>query len=229
MGSKKGSLQRVIPSHSWIPLLLVLLVGVLTYYGTRFLNTGRVHHTVAIALDDAIPFVPFFIYFYILAFAQWGLGFITVLRSPEETTYYYVSSYFYVSLIATICFLLYPTAIERPEVTGSGLTNDLVRMIYQADLAGDNLLPSLHCADCWLSLRVTLSNEKSPKWLKIGDFIFVLGVFASVVLVKQHYVVDIPTGFLLAELGLWLARVTPLPRLLGGINAKLRKKGWLPA
>ena len=49
-------------------------------------------------------------------------------------------------------------------------------------------------------------SEKLPRWFTWAMGIFTLLVFASTVLVKQHFVVDIIAGVAVGEIGLQIAR-----------------------
>jgi membrane-associated phospholipid phosphatase len=53
--------------------------------------------------------------------------------------------------------------------------------------------------------------------------VITIGIFASTVLVKQHVVVDILGGILVAELGFFLARKLRAGRVFEAINRKLCK------
>ena len=50
-------------------------------------------------------------------------------------------------------------------------------------------------------------SEKMPRWYAWAMGIFSLLVFASTVLVKQHFVVDIFAGIIVGEIGLQIARL----------------------
>ena len=64
---------------------------------------------------------------------------------------------------------------------------------------------------------------KKPKnWYKIYCVIITLGIFASTVLVRQHVVIDILGGVLVAELGLFLAKKLGAGRIFTFLE---RKKG----
>jgi hypothetical protein len=51
---------------------------------------------------------------------------------------------------------------------------------------------------------------KLPNWYKVLMGFFTLGVFASVVFVKQHVFIDIPAGVLVFELGFLITHLSGL-------------------
>jgi membrane-associated phospholipid phosphatase len=86
--------------------------------------------------------------------------------------------------------------MERPVVTGSGTTFELVRLLYRLD-AGWNVFPSLHVAHSVLVTLLYLQHDRRRSPLvAAGTALIAL----STVLVKQHYIVDVPAGALLAWL-----------------------------
>ncbi len=191
-------LEKIIPKYTYIPFALCGTALVLAFYATRFFTTGGYHYDIATALDDKIPFIPGFIAIYVLAYVQWVFVLWLATRESRDTFFQACAADILGKLIAIPIFLLFPTAMVRPEITGSGFFEGLTKLIYTLD-APDNLFPSLHCFDSWLCLRYACSMKKAPGWFKWANGIFSVLVFASVVLVKQHLVLDILGGILLGE------------------------------
>ena len=188
--------------------LLVVAVDLFAYYGTILLNRGAVYHTMDLPLDASIPFVPAMMLVYVLAFVQWLACFALLVWEPPRRCRYFALGIVFAELICAACFLLYPTWMaNRPVPEGTDFFNRLTAFIFAADNPSRNLFPSLHCAFSWICMRVTLASERVKPPLRAANAVFTLLVFASVVLVKQHVVVDIPAGVAAAELGLLLARL----------------------
>ena len=188
--------------------LLVVAVDLFAYYGTILLNRGAVYHTMDLPVDAYIPFVPAMMTVYVLAFVQWLACFALLIWEPSRRCRYFALGIVFTELLCAACFLLYPTWMaDRPVPEGSDLFSRLTALIFALDNPSRNLFPSLHCAFSWLCLRVTLASERVKPPLRAVNLIFTLLVLASVVLVKQHVVVDIPAGVAAAELGLLLSRL----------------------
>ena len=204
-------MTRLLPGYAWLPLAGVLAVNTLVYNGTRIINAGRMHFSMWTAVDDVIPFVTATAFIYVLAFVQWGIGYLLAGReSPEVCMRFYMAD-ICAKGIALIFFLTVPTMITRPEVTGEGLFDALTRLIYRID-APDNLFPSIHCLESWICFRSALSLKKVPRWYAPASLVFTLLVFASTVMLKQHVFVDIPGGVFAAEAGLILSDALQLGR-----------------
>ena len=188
--------------------LLVVAVDLFAYYGTILLNRGAVYHTMDLPLDAYIPFVPAMMLVYVLAFVQWFLCYALIVWEPPRQCRYFALGTVFTELLCAACFLLWPTWMaNRPVPEGTDFVSRLTAFIFAADDPSRNLFPSLHCAFSWICLRVTLASERVKTPLRVANAMFTLLVFASVVLVKQHVVVDIPAGVAAAELGLLLSRL----------------------
>ena len=186
--------KRRIPRQNLRWLLLVLAADMFAYYGTILINRGAVYHSVQLPLDALIPFVPAMILPYVLAFAQWLTCFALLAWEPTARCRYFALGTVIAELICAV-----------PE--GTDVFSRLAAFIFAADDPSRNLFPSLHCVFSWLCLRITLASPRVSKPLRAANAVLTALIVASVVLVKQHVVVDIPAGLLTAELGLLLARL----------------------
>ena len=63
----------------------------------------------------------------------------------------------------------------------------------------ENLLPSIHCMNSWFCYIAVRGRKDIPCWYRIFSFVFAWLIALSTVLIRQHVVVDIAAGFLLAE------------------------------
>lgn len=201
----RKKLEKWIPGYALWPLIALVLVNLIVYYGSRILVQDAARFDLSTALDARIPFCPSFIVFYILAYAQWFFGFIVIAREDRATCRRVLGGEMIAKLICLACFVALPTQMNRPEVAGNGLFEWLTRLIYRAD-APINLFPSIHCLDSWLCFRGAQKLKRTPRWYAPAMLVFTLLVLASTVLVKQHVVVDIPAGILAGEIGLFLMR-----------------------
>lgn len=196
----KNKIQKIIPLYSIIPLILVLLMNAVTYFGTRIFTQKLEHHILESALDERIPFVSFFVLFYILAYVQWVIGFVMIAREEKNFSYRFLFGEMIAKFICLLCFVIYPTTIVRPEVNGTGIWDVLTAWIYRMD-APDNLFPSIHCLESYVCFRASLSMKKTNKCYSLIMLISAILVFASTVLIKQHVFVDMLGAVIACEIG----------------------------
>ena len=69
-----------------------------------------------------------------------------------------------------------------------------------------NLFPSIHCLVSWFCFIGIKDREDIPKWYKVFSCIFAIMVFVSTQVTKQHYLVDVVGGVLIAELTFRISR-----------------------
>lgn len=210
-------LKQIIPPYAYVPLICVVGTNALAYSATRPITAKLLHHTFSLPLDAHVPFVPFFVTFYVLAFIQWAVGYILMARESRSFCYQMMTGDMIAKLICMVCFLAFPTTMVRPEITGSDVWSRLLTLVYQLD-APDNLFPSIHCLESWICFRAALRQRKTGKWYTCFSLVFTLLVCASTVLVKQHLLPDIAGGILAVEIGLFFAKKFNTGRVFEKLN-----------
>ena len=183
---------------------VALLWNTLVYYGTRWLATSWDHVDMTLEIDRLIPFLPWTISIYWGCYLFWGINYgLSALQDKAERNRFFCAD----MLSRCVClafFLLLPTTLDRPEVTGTGIWNDLMRALYTID-APDNLFPSIHCLVSWLCWIGVRNRKDIPAVYRHFSLIAALAVCVSTVTTKQHVIIDIFGGVLLAELCYWVA------------------------
>ena len=202
----REKLASIYPTYSILPIAAMLGMNMVAYMGTRIFTTGRYHYNIESPLDRMLPLVPFFVVFYVLAFAQWITGYLLIGREKKEYCYRFFLGEIIAKAICLVIFLVFPTTLNRPEITGNGIFERLLAFIYSVD-AADNLFPSIHCLESWMCWRGCrkLTHTRLPGWFSGANLVLTLLVFASTVLCKQHVLIDIAGGVAVVEIGLFLA------------------------
>ena len=201
----KKWIQKLLPDYAIRPLILALAANFIIYFGVSQLRDHLTFHSLALPVDDRIPFLAPFIIFYILAYVQWIVNYLLIAREGKTFCYRFIYGDVISKLFCLIFFLFFPTTLVRPEVTGHSICDQLVRLVYQMD-APVNLFPSIHCLESWCCIHAALRMKKTPHWYLPATIVMSLCVFASTLLVKQHVFVDIFGGILVFEAGYYLAR-----------------------
>lgn len=215
-------LSKILPAYGVLPLVITVVLNMVVFYGTRPITASWYHYDFSIALDDKLPFVPFFMLLYILAYITWAIGLVVICREERQICYEVMAGEQIAKLISLVFFLVFPTVMTRPEVTGSGFFNWLVRFIYAAD-SPNNLFPSLHCLINWLIFRGSMRCKKVGNGYRIFMFISAIIVFVSVLLTKQHLIVDVFGGIAVVEIGLYLSKKLKAYNVYYWIESKMVK------
>ena len=198
-------LYKFIPQYGWVMLFCFLSVNMITYYGVRLVIGDFTKHNLSTPLDAVIPLRTEWIIVYVLAYVQWAIGLIAAAKERKELCYRILGGELVAKFLCLLCFLLLPATISRPEIIGNAPWDKLTRLIYSIDTP-DCLFPSLHCLESYICFRGATLSEKLPRWYTFVTGVFAVMVFASTVLVKQHFLVDIIAGIIVGEIGLQISR-----------------------
>ncbi len=212
-----------VPRYAVLCLAAATAAQLLCYYATRLALPYLTLHVLTGPLDARIPFSPPWVVVYFLSFPFWiGTG-LWVLLEGRARAYRFTAAYILAMLLSAAVFLLWPGTMERPAITGGGFFDHWMRFVYRVDSA-TNLCPSLHVLITWLCWRGTLGCKKIPAWYKAAAFVFMLCVCCSVLLVKQHALIDVPGGILFGELAWQCARRFRAERVLFALERRFRKE-----
>lgn len=188
-----------------VPVFIVFGYNLAVYYGTKWINEGRMHHYVDLGVDQMIPLVSPFVLVYVLAFLQWAIGFYMIAREGDTLCKRFVGGELIAKSICAIIFIIYPTMMARPVLVGTDIFTRGLGLLYSMDTA-TNLFPSIHILDSYLVARASFKMKKVGKGYRVVMAIAFLLITMSVVFIKQHTVIDIIGGILVAELGLAIFR-----------------------
>ena len=169
------------------------------YFGSKLFADGSRAVYAGTAFDDKIPVLPWMITIYLGSYVFWFFLYDDRLRTAGEET----DRFFYADLIGkAVCagiFILVPTTMLRPAVTGQGLWYRALRILYELD-SPVNLFPSIHCFNswlCWIGIRGRIDRGMTIKSLTLASAI---AICVSTLTVRQHVIADAAGGILLAEL-----------------------------
>ena len=188
---KRDLLNRYIPLWSIVPLVTIMAVNCLIYWGSSALTAGRYHFDFTMA----------FVWFYILAFPFWAVGYLLATRRGKDMFYRFVATDLTIHFICFICFILIPTTNIRPEIPGNTLSEKILALVYSLDGGNSpsNLFPSIHCYVSWMCWKGVEGSEKVPKWYQRFSLVFAILIIISTQVLKQHYIVDAAAALLLVE------------------------------
>lgn len=187
--------------HKIIITLILVLYFIFGYLPIGRWNAARgVYHTVGFPFEEYIPFLSPFIFGYLLVY---GSVILIYLSIPSWEIFKKMAwGYFILTTLHYLFFIFYPVRmIWRPEILApSGFFEGVAAWMFSLDNTY-NCFPSLHVA--YPTLATVLSWRFAPRWR--GVFLALALITAvSVVLVKQHYLLDAVAGAGMALLvGAW--------------------------
>lgn len=168
----------------WVPL----------YYLTGWIGELRgAAFDPALAVDAAWPFVPGAVFVYLLAYVI-IVALFAVRRSARFLNHAYLN-FIVMNLTAFAIFALAPSmGPERAALPADA--SPILAFMFQLD-ARWNAFPSLHVANPTLVALLAL-RERGADALSIALLLVALAIAVSTLLVRQHYLLDVVGGMLLA-------------------------------
>lgn len=156
---------------------------------------GRTTHLPAIALDGALPLEPVWALIYGSLYLFLIVLPIFIVRE-DALIRRTVFAYLFVWIAAYVCFWLYPTSAPRPPaVLGDGFAAWGLRLLYDAD-PPYNCFPSLHVAHSFVS---AFAARRVHRGVGAASMLAAALVALSTLFTKQHYVLDVAAGIVLAS------------------------------
>jgi membrane-associated phospholipid phosphatase len=192
-----GSLTKRFPHFTRRRLfwLVIILIAIALYIPINQFQHGGVQ--LNLPIDNNIPpfppaIVPYllgtvlFIVFPILA---------AIYVKPKEFEAYAITI-LAATVISYLAYLIFPTFVTRPEVTSNDFFSRVVALLYQTDRSY-NAAPSGHTFYTLLSCLYL--SRWQPRFKIIWAMIAAL-IILSTLFTRQHYVLDVVCGLVLAIL-----------------------------
>jgi PAP2 superfamily len=146
-------------------------------------------------LDGHLPFWPSWIWVYLLPYV---IGPVLAGILSSSTFWWYIRAGLVVVALTLLIFVVFPTQIDvthRGQIDGTGLTAVVYNGVIDIDDPPANAAPSLHVSLTCL-LLLALLRDYPRYWLWWTGFIGM--VWLSTLLTRQHHLLDVGSGILLA-------------------------------
>ncbi|OGM86992.1 hypothetical protein A2614_01775 [Candidatus Woesebacteria bacterium RIFOXYD1_FULL_40_21] len=181
-------------------LLILFLISTVLYL---LLNRRPSKYYWKSFWDDKIPLVPIFIIPYLGLFPFLIATFMFVWKNDIFT--FFVTNLVIANYTASIFWYLFPNGVKRPIIKSRDFFSKVLSKLYKIDKYDTNGFPSNHVfisIICSIFLSLVYPGQTYL-------FILTAGVIViSVVLVKQHYLIDVIGGTI------WALGTYSLVRLL---------------
>ena len=220
---------HVIPKYSLIPLIFSFTFNMIVYTGSRTIAGEWHHYNIETFLDQYIPLWPPSIIIYLGCYLFWAANYIIIACQEKKKVYQFFAADFLSRIVCLAFFLLFPTTNIRPDLESVGFWNQCMILLYSID-AADNLFPSIHCLVSWFCYIGIRGKKEIPFWYRSFSCVMALLVCLSTLLTKQHVVIDVAGGIILAEVCLWLGRKPVIfgmyEKIQNGINKIIKSGGY---
>ena len=195
-----------LSTHKYLYLLLYWPVQLMTYGISNLIFGSQEVLLFSSPLDLQIPFCEWFVIPYMLWFPYIIFTMVLAVMSGKKG-FLHSCAIIYLSIFIPMTFCLFvPNGIPielRPDFEALGRNNPaiwLVKFIYLVDSPPRNCMPSMHVSVSCALFFTILTNKQIPwrKWLIPCSFILSALICAATVLIKQHSILDVYYGVLVA-------------------------------
>ncbi|MCI8550680.1 MAG: phosphatase PAP2 family protein [Lachnospiraceae bacterium] len=225
----KKFLKR-LPIGGLIPLLTCFLVNDFVYFILRIFMEDAYHYDMTTFLDEKIPFIPGWVSIYFICYIFWVVNYLLIASRGKEHLYRFVTADLLSRIICGVFFILLPTTNVRPEITGNGLWENLMRFLYAVD-PPTNLFPSIHCLTSWFCYIGIRGQKGISRAYQVFSLVFTVLICLSTQFTKQHYLVDVIGGIVLAQVCYSLSMkfnwYKPIMKFFECINNKVWRHNYL--
>lgn len=206
-------LNHADPSNAWIPmnpdqqtpwpwpktfgiylgLTLVFFISYLLLQRSPFFPIWTVPQLPG---ESSIPFVPHATVIYLSIVLLMPLAPLLLPDRQSQRRYFCILTI--LNLVELACFAFFPSRIDRPEVSSD--TSLLWVALQQCDTDG-NAFPSLHAAlAVFCAGAIQICGRSWCRWI----WLWCVSILVSILLVKQHRILDVLSGSLLGGLATWI-------------------------
>lgn len=176
--------------------IIILIFQVVLYFGCEFFQKNP--KNMDLPIDKKIPAIPYFALIYVLWFPLIAIFPISLFKEAKNLYELYVICWITDIVISVIIYLAYPTTCTRPKDLENIRCGWMLKILYKFSYKGLNCSPSMHCSISTLVLIFALTASTMPINLRIIYSTTALGIILSTLFTKQHVLVDLVTGALLA-------------------------------
>ena len=195
-----------LSTHKYLYLILYWPVQLMTYGISNLIFGSQEVLLFSSPLDLQIPFCEWFVIPYVLWFPYIIFTMVLAIMSGKKG-FLHSCAIIYLSIFIPMTFCLFvPNGIPielRPDFEALGRNNPaiwLVKFIYLVDSPPRNCMPSMHVSVSCALFFTILTNKQIPwrKWLIPCSFLLSALICAATVLIKQHSILDVYYGVLVA-------------------------------
>lgn len=169
-------------------------------------------------IDQNVPFLPHTLWVYLSEVPLYFCVFFLMKDPANANKYLY--SWLSLMFFSSIIFWFWPTTYPRELYPLPANLDSLTSFAFGLHRAADspaNCAPSLHVSSCYLSAFVFL-DEQREKFIVF--FLWATAIALSTLTTKQHYILDVVTGFLMAVIFYWFFHKRIRYKIFSGTQPK---------
>jgi membrane-associated phospholipid phosphatase len=207
-----NGITQILPNSRALPLfinrenkypigLFLFTIATAIYLTTNHFHLFPPQYLPMTWVDLAVPFLPNTVWIYMSEYYYFAVIYVLCKDMVNLNKYFY--SFLSLQFISCVIFWAWPTTFPRDLYPLPSDLNAVTSYVFgtlrQTDTPA-NCCPSLHVSSVYLLSFIFLDEQR-----KLFPFFFIWGtaIAFSTLTTKQHYLVDVLTGFLMAVIHYW--------------------------
>jgi membrane-associated phospholipid phosphatase len=189
--------------HIALKQRMIMVVGLLIFILTCYLGSQKLvlaffdvgQHDLLLPGEEKIPFMPFSILVYSLEYLLpiW----LFVMISKREYILKIIIAFVAMVIIHVFFYFSFPVEyVLRPHLSADTMGYYFISTLYEMD-APINTFPSMHVSIAFLTFFIIRKYRPHLQWI---GFLVAIIISTSTILIKQHYILDVVSGVMLAWL-----------------------------
>lgn len=176
----------------------MLLIPVINIIYRKLNSPLNGYYNLVTFLDKQVPFIKEFIVMYWVWYPFLILVLVYFCANCRNIYYKTMITIILGMLICYLIYFFFQTTVPRPELQGNDIFTKIVKLTYKWDKPF-NCFPSIHVLTTYAVMRGCLEGVKN-KLNKIGINFIGIFIILSTQFVKQHVILDLISGIILAEI-----------------------------
>jgi membrane-associated phospholipid phosphatase len=190
-----------------------MVFNVTSYFGIQLLLTANKYNFL-ISFDHIIPFVPEFVWIYHTLLPVILITMFSFVTKKKVFLSAF-TAYMIASVVLSAFYISFPSFYPRENFTDSSSISGFLVELTRAIDGANNTFPSGHVTFAWiLAFFINLTQRaKKHTWIRMAYYTWAILISFSTLALKQHFIVDVLSGVLLASICYFLSKNIIFKRL----------------
>ena len=189
--------------------MLYVLVSSILYLSSYFIIQTIIKSSefdLLTELDSSIPFMPEHVWIYHTLMPVIVVTMILVVSS-RKIFFNILFACAVSAVILNISYIIFPSFYPRPDIIPHTLSELIVDITHKID-SPSNTFPSSHVTFAWIMFFGAIYTKYAEETVGIKPLylLWAIGITLSTLTLKQHYIADAVSGFILAYISFYVVK-----------------------